>query len=1312
MAFRIGSIEIGVSADISNAIRSLRQVGRELGTFDRLQQRFVRNNSARDAVNRLKADRNLLRGQAEALRLQQEQVKAAKALNAEMLSVEQTQAKILDQQFKARRAPVNQQFADERSAIADLRRLAKLNENPDGSPAGLTQADRIQAARDARDRSIRLRSDIAAERALREEEAARLLPIRERITLLQREQDVLARRAAGLSGLKSQLDFQLRINASKLEQARLDQQAADALARQAELTKNIRDTLIGAAAAFATGTLANVVGEATILAARVENLGTILRNVGQVAGYNEAQLGFLEERVKSLGITTQAARQSLALLALNEQDLAQSTQLARIAQDAAAIAAIDSSEATTKLITAIERLDTRSLRTLGIVVNLRQVYAKYAAETGKSAETLSAAEKQQLLLNEVLRRGANIAGTYEAALQDSFKQLTTLNRLTEELQRSFGEAFIPVFEAGVKAITALVGKTEEDGLRAVVAQNRALIAAMTTFAVVGGTSIAVTKALTLAAGALGVTMGGGVVRGFASAVSGTYAYITATGAAAHATRALGVALLSPAGLVIGLAAGAAGLIYYATATREAAKAEQARVDKIKQTTQRLYETKEALDVVRTLGGFTSRTADQQEKFNAAIDKVIGLLPEYSSRLKAVRTDTAAFLKVAEQAFNGTGFRGNDDAVRAGLERQRQALESEATSLLSDAERSSVSALTKAGQKGALQAFIEGNGSERMKQIAAALKDLTVVIDQFDQAVTSSKLQSLDDIFAKQQEAVGEALRLTKDFEQSRVESIKGANFEIIKDFVKLQEVMQTQFLSLEQIRTRERLRIQSEEARLRANYQGSLAEAREKLQAAKIVGDAAGQATARRELEAIEEKLSGDIAEARRNAAADAEEAIKQAGQREAVERKALQTLEERIRMQREESDLTRKENALENTRREGISAVIASERELLKIRQQRQAFESFFLNSVQALWQRYSTFISQQNHKAAEEVLRSIQQFGRLRTEQLREFEEQARAARDAATRAREDAKREVDNFIKDTSGRLGSEFRADGTLRVLQGPFRELAVKVSEARQQLRQATDGFIAQARQVQSPEQLGKLGKLFKQDQRASLDEERKKLSELIAEEEKLRFASEFGISEEDANKRRGELAEEIQKQRNFIFEMADLQKEEAARFQQEQERAVAALALLGNEAALTNMIANDEERALQAARERLVVQQGIVQSKGGTAAIDQVSFKTGSRLDFKAPSAPGPRPFDQGGQRPIDPLAGLDTAPISPSGLDALLRESGAATYRGLEELQEAFKVAVEGAKESIRRIDKVAEEVRREREAASNAFRSKGLKK
>jgi len=185
------------------------------------------------------------------------------------------------------------------------------------------------------------------------------------------------------------------------------------------------------------------VKESAVLAARVETLGIVMQTVGKNAGYSRAEVEAYSEGVRKMGITTQEANQSVIRMMQAHLDLTKSQELARVAQDAAVIGNINSSEALQRLMHGIITLQPEILRTVGITVEFESAYRRFAETTGRTAESLSSQEKQQIALNLVLERGKDIAGSYEAAMGTVGKLMTSMPRFIEEVKLKFGELFQP-----------------------------------------------------------------------------------------------------------------------------------------------------------------------------------------------------------------------------------------------------------------------------------------------------------------------------------------------------------------------------------------------------------------------------------------------------------------------------------------------------------------------------------------------------------------------------------------------------------------------------------------------------------------------------------------------------------------------------------------------------------------------------------------------------------------------------------------------------------------------------------------------------
>jgi hypothetical protein len=160
-----------------------------------------------------------------------------------------------------------------------------------------------------------------------------------------------------------------------------------------------------------------------------------------------------EEEVKGMGITTSKARVALQQMAQADLDLAKAADLARASQDAAVAAGINSSEAFNRILYAITSLQPEILRTMNLTVNMQAEQERYAKEVGKTVSQLTAADRQQAMLNATMRAAEDIAGTYEAAYDTVGKKLTSLPRYFEEIQLAIGNAFQPALLVGVEFLT-------------------------------------------------------------------------------------------------------------------------------------------------------------------------------------------------------------------------------------------------------------------------------------------------------------------------------------------------------------------------------------------------------------------------------------------------------------------------------------------------------------------------------------------------------------------------------------------------------------------------------------------------------------------------------------------------------------------------------------------------------------------------------------------------------------------------------------------------------------------------------------------
>lgn len=213
-------------------------------------------------------------------------------------------------------------------------------------------------------------------------------------------------------------------------------------------------------------TLVNYAKDATLMAARYETLGVTMTVVGNNAGYTGEQMRGFQESLQKTGIAMIEARQNLTTMAQAHIDLASASKLARIAQDAGTIGAINSSEAFSRMIVGIQSGQVDILRTIGLNVNFEDSYKKLAKQLGKSAEDLTEYEKAQARTNAVIDKGKDIAGAYEAAMGTAGKQIQSLKRYGDNLKVTLGGIFQDVLIVAVEGFTKALktGNKEADDL--------------------------------------------------------------------------------------------------------------------------------------------------------------------------------------------------------------------------------------------------------------------------------------------------------------------------------------------------------------------------------------------------------------------------------------------------------------------------------------------------------------------------------------------------------------------------------------------------------------------------------------------------------------------------------------------------------------------------------------------------------------------------------------------------------------------------------------------------------------------------------
>lgn len=228
--------------------------------------------------------------------------------------------------------------------------------------------------------------------------------------------------------------------------------------RLAKASARLSSVLAGVSGVFATLGISRFIVETATLNQRYEELGIVLVTVARNAGLSATEVLKTADAIRASGISMIESRQVVAKLVAANIDLAQATKLSRLAQDAAVVGQINSSEALDRMVHGIVSSQVEVLRGIGINVNFEQSYARLAKELGVSNNALSEQQKMQARLNVVLGEAPKLLGIYEASMANAGKQLRSTERLVEDLKVKVGGLFS---QTAIFAVTAYTNALKE-----------------------------------------------------------------------------------------------------------------------------------------------------------------------------------------------------------------------------------------------------------------------------------------------------------------------------------------------------------------------------------------------------------------------------------------------------------------------------------------------------------------------------------------------------------------------------------------------------------------------------------------------------------------------------------------------------------------------------------------------------------------------------------------------------------------------------------------------------------------------------------
>jgi len=223
--------------------------------------------------------------------------------------------------------------------------------------------------------------------------------------------------------------------------------------------KSLMSTIKPLVAIFGVWKIAGFLKDSGMMSARVEQLGIMMRRLGANIGYSADQMENYAKAIEAKGITEEASRQSILRLIQANVDLGEAANIARIAQDAAKVGNINSSEAMQTVSMALATGMSRQLRYMGLTVNFGKAEAAMRRELGRA---LTDEEMKLARVNELKRASISIQGAYEAGFSTTAGQIQSFARHLDNFKNNLGKAFTPMMATLIGEITeSIKGMTTE-----------------------------------------------------------------------------------------------------------------------------------------------------------------------------------------------------------------------------------------------------------------------------------------------------------------------------------------------------------------------------------------------------------------------------------------------------------------------------------------------------------------------------------------------------------------------------------------------------------------------------------------------------------------------------------------------------------------------------------------------------------------------------------------------------------------------------------------------------------------------------------
>jgi len=204
-----------------------------------------------------------------------------------------------------------------------------------------------------------------------------------------------------------------------------------------------------AALAAGVAKVASSVAELARASAEVQRVGTAFNSLAEQAGSSgSAMLGALQQAAAGTIANKDLMLAANRAILLGVADTAsEMEQLLQVASARGKAMGLSTTQAFSDIITGIGRMSPLILDNLGIVTGGEKVFTQYAESIGKTADTLSDAEKKQALLNSVVASSRDIVKANAESGEDLAAKFERMDASIQNAKDALGALFSPAVAA-------------------------------------------------------------------------------------------------------------------------------------------------------------------------------------------------------------------------------------------------------------------------------------------------------------------------------------------------------------------------------------------------------------------------------------------------------------------------------------------------------------------------------------------------------------------------------------------------------------------------------------------------------------------------------------------------------------------------------------------------------------------------------------------------------------------------------------------------------------------------------------------------